>query len=546
MLKARKQGAQWGKKLKLAAAIGAAALLCGTANIAFAAKTLVFCSEGSPEGFNPQLFTTGTTFDASSVPLYNRLVAFELGTTKIVPALAESWTVSEDGLTYTFKLRKGVKFHSSARFKPSRDFNADDVLFSFNRMADVNHPFHQLATGASFSYFLDMGMDKIVDKVSKLDAYTVVFKLKHPEAPFIANLGMDFASILSAEYADKMKAAGTPEVIDREPVGTGPFQFVSYQKDAVIRYKAFDAYWDGRPKLDNLVFAITPDASVRYAKLKANECQVMAFPKPADIELMKADPAITLLSKEGLNVGYISFNVEKKPFDNKLVRQALNLATDKQTILKTVYQGAGQVAKNPIPPTLWSYDNKIQDYAYDPAKAKALLAKAGYPNGVAVELWYLPVTRPYNPDGKRMAELIQADWAKIGVKATLATYEWTEYLKRSKQGVQQAMMFGWSGDNGDPDNFLATLLGCESVRSGGNTARWCDKNFEALIQKAKLTPKQDERAKLYQQAQAMVHEEAPWIPLAHSLTHTPIRKQVIGFKMSAFALHDFSKVDLGK
>ncbi|SFB87595.1 ABC transporter substrate-binding protein [Collimonas sp. OK412] len=546
MLKARKQGAQWGKKLKLAAAIGVAALLCATANMAFAAKTLVFCSEGSPEGFNPQLFTTGTTFDASSVPLYNRLVAFELGTTKIVPALAESWTVSDDGLTYTFKLRKGVKFHSSARFKPSRDFNADDVLFSFNRMADVNHPFHQLATGASFSYFLDMGMDKIVDKVSKADAYTVVFKLKHPEAPFIANLGMDFASILSAEYADKMKAAGTPEVIDREPVGTGPFQFVSYQKDAVIRYKAFDAYWDGRPKLDNLVFAITPDASVRYAKLKANECQVMAFPKPADIELMKADPAITLLSKEGLNVGYISFNVEKKPFDNKLVRQALNLATDKQTILKTVYQGAGQVAKNPIPPTLWSYDNKIQDYAYDPAKAKALLAKAGYPNGVAVELWYLPVTRPYNPDGKRMAELIQADWAKIGVKATLATYEWTEYLKRSKQGVQQAMMFGWSGDNGDPDNFLATLLGCESVRSGGNTARWCDKNFEALIQKAKLTPKQDERAKLYQQAQAMVHEEAPWIPLAHSLTHTPIRKQVIGFKMSAFALHDFSKVDIGK
>jgi dipeptide transport system substrate-binding protein len=542
MLKGQKQGG----KLKLAAAIGVAALLCATANMAFAAKTLVFCSEGSPEGFNPQLFTTGTTFDASSVPLYNRLVAFELGTTKIVPALAESWTVSDDGLTYTFKLRKGVKFHNSARFKPTRDFNADDVLFSFNRMADANHPFHQLATGASFSYFLDMGMDKIVDKVSKVDAYTVVFKLKHPEAPFIANLGMDFASILSAEYADKMKAAGTPEVIDREPVGTGPFQFVSYQKDAVIRYKAFDAYWDGRPKLDNLVFAITPDASVRYAKLKANECQVMAFPKPADIELMKADPAITLLSKEGLNVGYISFNVEKKPFDNKLVRQALNLATDKQAILKTVYQGAGQVAKNPIPPTLWSYDNKIQDYAYDPAKAKALLAMAGYPNGVAVELWYLPVTRPYNPDGKRMAELVQADWAKIGVKATLATYEWTEYLKRSKQGVQQAMMFGWSGDNGDPDNFLATLLGCESVRSGGNTARWCDKNFEALIQKAKLTPKPDERAKLYEQAQAMVHEEAPWIPLAHSLTHTPIRKQVIGFKMSAFALHDFSKVDLGK
>jgi dipeptide transport system substrate-binding protein len=534
------------KSIRLMAGIGAAAFFCLAANGAQAAKTLVFCSEGSPEGFNPQLFTTGTTFDASSVPLYSRLVAFELGTTKIIPALAQSWSVSDDGLIYTFKLRKGVKFHGSARFKPSRDFNADDVLFSFNRMLDPHHPFHNLAAGQSFSFFLDMGMEKIIDKIEKADDYTVIFKLKHPEAPFIANLGMDFASILSAEYADNMKKAGTPDVIDREPIGTGPFQFVSYQKDAVIRYKAFDAYWDGRPKLDNLIFAITPDASVRYAKLKANECQVMAFPKPADIELMKNDPAVTLLAKEGLNVGYISFNVEKKPFDNKLVRQALNMATDKQTILKTVYQSGGQIAKNAIPPTLWSYNNKIQDYAYDPVKAKALLAKAGYPNGVEIELSYLPVTRPYNPDGKRMAELIQADWAKIGVKATLNTYEWTEYLKRSKQGVQSAMMFGWSGDNGDPDNFFATLLGCEAVRSGGNTARWCNKDFEALIQKAKLSTSQAERSKLYEQAQVIAHEEAPWIPLAHSLTHTPIRKQVIGFKMSAFALHDFSKVDLGK
>jgi dipeptide transport system substrate-binding protein len=534
-------------KRKMIAKAALLALVCagaGYATSATAAKTLVFCSEGSPEGFNPQLFTTGTTFDASSVPMYNRLVEFELGTTKPIPGLAESWTVSDDGLTYTFKLRKGVKFHSSAKFKPTRDFNADDVLFSFNRMGDPSHPFHKLAAGQSFGYYLDMGMDKIIDKVEKVDDSTVVFKLKHPEAPFIADLGMDFASILSAEYADNMKKAGTPEVIDREPIGTGPFQFVSYQKDAVIRYKAFDPYWGGRPKLDNLIYAITPDASVRYAKLKANECQVMAFPKPADIELMKADPAITMMTKPGLNVGYISFNVEKKPFDNKLVRQALNMAVDKQTILKTVYQGAGLSAKNPIPPTLWGYNDKIQDYAYDPVKAKALLAKAGYPSGVEVEMWYLPVTRPYNPDGKRMAELIQADWAKIGVKTKLTTYEWTEYLKRSKQGDQQSMMFGWSGDNGDPDNFFAPLLGCEGVKGGGNTARWCNKDYEALIQKAKLTPKQDERAKLYEQAQVILHEEAPWIDLAHSVRFTPIRKEVLNFKMAVFAHHHFEKVDL--
>lgn len=523
-----------------------AAVLCAASVTASAAKTLVFCSEGSPEGFNPQFFTTGTTFDASSIPLFNRLVEFDIGTTNIVPGLAVSWDVSADGLSYTFHLRKGVKFHSSAKFKPTRDFNADDVVFSYQRMADAKHPFHHTTPGATYAYFEDMGMNKIVDKIEKLDDHTVRFKLLHPEAAFLADLSMDFNSVQSAEYADKMKAAGTPDVIDREPIGTGPFQFVSYQKDAVIRYKAFDAYWDGRPKIDNLIYAITPDASVRYAKLKAGECQVMAFPKPADIALIKADPALKLLSKEGMNVGYIAFNVEKKPFDSKLVRQALSMAVDKQTILKTVYQGAGQPAKNLIPPMLWSYNDKIKDYPYDPAKAKALMAKAGYPNGVDIDLWYLPVTRPYNPDGKRMAELIQADWAKIGVKTRLVTFEWGEYRKRSKSGEQPAIMFGWSGDNGDPDNFFGPLLGCDAVNGGGNVARWCNKDFEAQLQKAKLTSKQSERAKFYERAQEIAHEEAPLLEIAHSLRFTPVRKEVIGFKMDATARHFFNKVDLAK
>ena len=525
---------------------GLLTLLGAYAGLAMAAKTLVFCSEGSPEGFNPQFFTTGTTMDASSVPMYNRLVEFKLGTTEIIPSLAQSWEVSPDGLVYTFKLRKGVKFHSNAKYKPTRDFNADDVLFSYNRMADPNHPYHKVTAGQTFAYYEDMGMKDIVDKVEKVDDYTVRFKLKHPEAPFMANIAMDFASILSAEYADKMKAAGTPDMVDREPIATGAFQFVSYQKDATIRYKAHDQYWEGRPKIDNLIYAITPDASVRYAKLKAGECHVMAFPKPADIAAMKNDPAIDLQTKEGLNVGYVAFNVEKKPFDNKLVRQALTMAVDKQSILKSVFQGAGQPAKNPLPPTMWGYNDKIKDYAYDPAKAKELLAKAGYPNGVEVELWYLPVTRPYNPDGKRMAELIQADWAKIGVKTKLTTFEWGEYRKRSKTGEQHAMMFGWSGDNGDPDNFFGPLLSCDAVKGGGNVSRWCNKDFEEQFQKAKGTPKQAERAKFYEKAQEIVHEEAPQIPIAHSVRFTPVRKEVKNFKMDATAHHYFKYVDIGK
>ncbi|CAN5828774.1 ABC transporter substrate-binding protein [soil metagenome] len=522
----------------------AAAALIACAGSAFAAKTLVYCSEGSPEGFNPQYYTTGTTFDAVSVPMFNRLVEFDTGTTNIVPGLAESWTAAPDGLSYTFKLRKGVKFHSSAKFTPTRDFNADDVMFSYNRMADPNHPLAKTLPGATYAYFDDMDMKNIVDHIEKVDAMTVKFVLKKPEAPFMANMAMDFASILSAEYGEKMKAAGTPEVLDREPIGTGPFSFVSYQKDAVIRYKAFDGYWGGRPKIDNLVFAITTDASVRYAKLKTGECHVMAFPKPADVELMKKDPNINLIQQNGLNVGYIAFNVEKKPFDNKLVRQALNMAVNKKAILDSVFQGAGEAAKNPIPPTLWSYNDKVAAYPYDPAKAKELLAKAGVAPGTEVDLWYLPVTRPYNPDGKRMAELIQADWDKVGIKAKLVTFEWGEYRKRSKTGEQQSMMFGWSGDNGDPDNFFVPLLGCSAVKGGGNVSRWCDKAFEDLVQKAKGVTKQADRAALYAKAQEIVHEEAPWIPIAHSVRFDPVRKEVIGYKMDATAHHYFTKVDL--
>ena len=162
-------------------------------------------------------------------------------------------------------------------------------------------------------------------------------------------------------------------------------------------------HWKGRPKSDNLVYSITRDATARYAKLKTGECHIMAFPKPADLEAMRKDPQLEVLQKEGLNVGYVAFNVEKKPFDNKLVRQALSMATNKDEILKAVYQGNGQVAKNPIPPILWSYNNNVKDYAFDVAKAKDLLAKAGYPNGFEVDLWYLPVNWAWIASAKRRA-----------------------------------------------------------------------------------------------------------------------------------------------
>ncbi|MEO1092314.1 MAG: ABC transporter substrate-binding protein, partial [Pseudomonadota bacterium] len=327
------------------------------------ANTLVFCSEGSPEGFNPQLYTAGTTFDASSRNVYNRLVEFERGTTTIVPALAESWQVSDDGLVYEFTLRDDVAWQSIDGFTPSRPFNADDVVFSFNRQLDPEHPYHGVS-GGSYEYFEGMSMPDLLASVEKVDDKTVRFTLNRPEAPMIANLAMDFASIMSAEYAEQMLEAGTPEQVDLVPVGTGPFQLVAYQKDAFIRYQSHPDYWAGKAPIDNLVFAITPDASVRYQKLKAGECHVMPYPNPADLEAMRSDPDVELMEQEGLNVGYLGFQTEKPPFDDARVRRALSMAIDKEAILDAVFQGAGKVAKNPIPPTIWSYNDAIEDYPY--------------------------------------------------------------------------------------------------------------------------------------------------------------------------------------
>lgn len=527
------------KRPMLSATLAVAATLC--VSLPAQAKTLVFCSEGSPEGFNPVFYTAGTTFDATSQPIYNRLVDFERGTTDIVPALAEDWTVSGDGLEYTFTLRKDVKFHTTKDFTPSRDFNADDVLFSFLRQLRKDHPYHAIS-GGSYEYFNSMSMPDLLKDVVKVDDYTVKFVLNRPEAPMIANLGMDFASIFSAEYADAMMKAGTPEKVDLAPVGTGPFQFVAYQKDAVIRYKAHPDYWAGKAPIDNLIFAITPDANVRYQKLRAGECHVMPYPNPADLEAMKSDPDIELLQQEGLNVGYLSFNVERKPFDDKKVRQALSMAINKQAIIDVVFQGAGKVAKNPIPPTIWSYNDEVEDYPYDPAQAKKLLAEAGVKD-LETNIWAMPVQRPYNPNARRMAELIQADWQKVGVKAEIVSFEWGEYLKRSKDGEHDTLLLGWSGDNGDPDNFLAVLLGCDGV-GGSNRARWCHQPFEDLIQKAKTASEKEDRIRLYKEAQTIFKEEAPWVTIAHSNVFKPVRKEVVDFRINPLGTHVFYGVDL--
>lgn len=509
----------------------------------FAAQNFIFCMEGSPSSFNPQIVTDGVSLNASSQAIFNRLVEFKYGGTEVIPGLAESWTVSKDRKTFTFKLRKDVQFQSNDIFKPTRNFNADDVIYSIKSQMDPKNPLSIPA--ANYEYFKSMELDTLIADVTKVDDYTVSFTLKRPEAPFLADLAMDFASILSKEYAEYLVKSGKGlKTLETKPIGTGPFVFKSYQKDSAIRYTAFDKYFKGKPKIENLVYVIVADSTVRLQKMKSGECNVMSEPQPQDLPQIKATKGVQIISTEGLNVAYIAFNTEKKPFDNLKVRQALSMAMNQNSYLDLIYKSQGAAAKNPIPPSMWSYSTATPAHTYDVAKAKALLAEAGFPNGFETDLWTLPVSRAYLPNGKKLGELVQADLAKIGVKVKLVTFDWPVYLEKSKKGEHSMIEMGWVGDNGDPDNFMNVLLGCSAIKAGSNMARWCNKEFDSLLQKAKEDSNQSVRTGFYQKAQGIFAEQKPWYTVAHAKMNRVISDKVVGYKIDPFGHENFQSVDL--
>ncbi|UNM94987.1 ABC transporter substrate-binding protein [Ignatzschineria rhizosphaerae] len=525
--------------------LSCAALLTSLAFSTSYASTLVYCSEASPDTFNPQLSSSGTAFDASAIPIFNRLTQFKVGTTEYEPSLAESWEISEDSTEFTFHLRKGVKFHSNRDFKPTRDFNADDVLFSFERQMNADHPYHNVSN-RQFIYFNSMGFNDLIESIEKLDDYTVKITLTRPESPFLANIAMAFMSILSAEYGEVLLSKGTPELLDLNPIGTGPFELRAYEQDSRILYTKFKDYFGTPASIDRLIFSITPDAAVRYAKLQKGECQAMPYPNLADLERMKNNPDIKVESSTGLNIGYLAFNTTKKPLDKPEVRKALSIAVNKSHIIDAIFQGNAVAAKNYIPPSMWGHNNGIPDLEYNPEKAKTLLEEAGFKDGFEITLWAMPVQRAYNPNARRMAEIIQTDWDKIGVKANIVTYEWGEYLTRLRAGEHDTALVGWIGDNGDPDNFFSMTLSCNAAQSGSNYAKWCDPEFDKILQEARATADHDKRVALYLKAQEILSERQPVMNIAHASIYMPLRKEVNNYVVDPLGTNNFNDVKLEK
>jgi len=505
-------------------------------------QSLVVCSEASPEGFDIVQYTAASTADATAETVYERLVQFAPGSTRIIPALAESWEISADGLSYTFTLRQGVKFHATPWFKPSREFNADDVLWSFQRQRDKDHDWHALVP-RGYPYFEAMGFAELIAEIEALDEHRVRFTLKHPQAPFLADLAMGFTSIYSAEYAEQLLDAETPERLNSQPIGTGPFVFERYAKDAQVRFAANPDYWGGKPALERLLLAITPDPNTRIQQLKAGACQVALFPRPSDVPALREDKNLQVLELDSLLTAYVAINTRHPPLDDVRVRQAINLAFDRQAYLRAQYgEGNASLAAAPYPATLLGHDERLQPWPRDLDKARRLLGEAGHAQGLKLSIWTRPGGGPTNPNPGIGAQMLQADLAAIGIAADIRVFEWGELIKRAKNGEHDLVFMGWAGDNGDPDNFLTPNLSCAAAASGENQAGWCHQEFDQLIREARRIAAPERRAALYREALAIFHQQAPWITLAHPKQFAVLRKDVEGFVLSPLGSNNFARV----
>lgn len=463
--------------------------------------TLIWGRGGDSVSLDLAQATDGESIKAG-IQIYENLVKFGDNSMDIEPQLATSWEVSADGLTWTFHLRKGVTFHDGT------PLNAQAVYDSFARVIDKNHPFHSYGKWAYLN--LSLGM---VEKVKVVDEFTVQLITKKPYAPLLNNLALWLCPIVSpkalAEYKDQ---------IGLHPVGTGPFKFVKWVKDDQIILERNDNYWGDKAKVQRMILKAIPEPSARLMALQSGTVDIADDLDPDSIAVVKKDPNLKVIERPSINVGYLAFNTEKPALKDPRVRQAISHAIDKDTLIKAIFQGLAIPAKNPFPPTIWSYNDSLQPYEYNPEKAKKLLQEAGFDFNTELELWAMPVSRAYMPEPVKTAELIQAYLAAVGIKAKIVRYDWGTYLKKTSNGEHDMCMLGWLGGNADPDNFLYGLLSADTAVTPGaaNVALWKNTEFTDLVKQAQKIFNKEERAKLYMKAQEIFYREAPWVPLAHS------------------------------
>ena len=476
-------------------------------------QTIVFAQGSDPRGLDPAYVDDGESAKVI-VNILENLVRYKEDSTEIQPWLATDWEMSPDGKGWTFKLRKGVKFHDGT------PFNAEAVKFSVERQLPPNRtddmPY------ASFTF-------GPVDRVEVVDEYTVKFVLKEPYAPFLANLAMCLAAPIVSPTAVKKYGDDFIE----HPVGTGPYRFVKWDKGQQIVLERNPDYWGEPPKADKVVFKFTKENSVRASELITGAIDAMDGVDPNDVKKLE-DNGIKVIKDPGMNINYFAFFCDRPPFNNPKLRQAVSMAINRERLAKYLYQGYAQVANGPLPSFMPGYDPNLKPLPYDPERAKALLRECGYTEAKPLKITLLAYTnpRPYNPvGGDKLAAAIQADLMKVGIQSEIKTYPWKEYkdaVFKAQDG--HCFVYGWIGDNGDPDNFLS-LFDSREIQSSLNAAKYGNPRVDELLVKGRRTLDPAERAKIYSELQKIVLEDAPWVFLTHATSMAAYRPEVCNFKL---------------
>ncbi|MGF1721220.1 ABC transporter substrate-binding protein [Vibrio kyushuensis] len=502
----------------------------------------IFCGQGSLQTFNPQLVDSGITSEALSPQIFDTLVVLDPDTHQPISSLASKWSVNKSRTEYTFDLQTNVQFQSTSWFTPTRPLNAHDVVFSFRRIIDSTHPYHYVGNG-QYPWFTGIDFQNLLIDVQALSSHKVKFTLSRPDNTFLSNIATSHAVIHSLEYATQLEHSDNKRQLDSLPIGSGPFFLDEYQVNDLVRLRRHDNYWNGPAKLEQVVFDISHRGTGTFAKLLRNECDVLSSPLSSQIPVIEQQEELVLTAKPAMNVAYIAVNTLHPALNDTRVRKALNFAINRKNILDSVYYGTGSLAYTLLPPTSWAYQKDSIQVRYDRNYAIALLRDAGYESGLELTMSVPLESKAYNPSPRKTAELIQANLADVGITLRLVTEDRFNRNDASGRSSIDLFLTGWFGVTGDPDNFLRPLLSCDSERAGLNISMWCNADFDFLLDLALEVDKPRYRTNLYKQAQNILNEEFPVIPLAHGMQFQVHHNSLSGLKFSPFNVPPFNDVE---
>ena len=480
------------------------------------AQTLLVGRPADVIGLDPARRSDNESIEVTE-QVFEHLVRFKRDSNEIEPDLATHWEVADSGRQWTFHLRDGVRFHDGTAL------DADAVVFSFERQMREDHPYFS----PDYSYWHSTYANIL--RIEKLDRLTVRLEIEKGYAPFLANLAMFPASIVSPSAMKRLGLAG----FERAPVGTGPFRFVTWLPGDRVVLERNDNYWGGAPLLKRLVFRVLPDPRQRLKALESGALDVAYNILPEELQFVSLHPDLRLLHIPGNNVAYLAMNTQHPPFDDVVVRRAVNRAIHKNPIVRLIYQGNGRIAYGPLPPGMLGDRGAVEDYPYDPARAAAELASVNFDFSKHFRLYVMNTPRPYLPNPTQVARVMRRQLAEIGVQLDIVENNMEEHLRATQNGEHDLCLLGWSGDTGDPDNFMYVLLSSANAVPGSarNVAFLQNPGLDGLLTWAQTTNVLEERAGYYRLAQEIVAREAPWVPLAHSEVAIATRNDVEGVKL---------------